>query len=91
MNISPLSCKNCIGCLSEEELSRYKILVLTFKCLLGIAPGYLLYLLQKRDNKGTRADDRDFLVTPRVRRSTFAGRSFSFASPTLCGTDCHAD
>lgn len=61
----------------------YKILVLTFKCLLGTAPGYLVDLLQKRHNKGTRDDDRNFLVIPKVKRSTFAGRSFSFASPTL--------
>ena len=61
----------------------YNILVLTLKCLLGTAPGYLVDLLQKRHNKRTRDDDRNFLVIPKVKRSTFAGRSFSFASATL--------
>ena len=59
----------------------YKILVLTLKCLLGT--GYLVDLLEKRHNKGTRDEDRNFLVIPKVKRLTFAGRSFSFASPTL--------
>ena len=57
--------------------------IVTFKCLLGTAPGYLVDLLQKRHNKGTRDDDRNFLVIPKVKRSAFAGRSFSFASLTL--------
>ena len=61
----------------------YKNLVLTFKCLLGTAPGYLVDLLQKRHNKGTRDDDRNFVVILKVKRLTFAGRSFIFASPTL--------
>ena len=69
--------------LSIRRRIEYKILVLTFKCRLGTAPGYLVDLLPKRHNNGTRDDDRNFIVIPKMKRSTFAGRSFSFASPTL--------
>ena len=69
--------------LSIRRRIEYKNLVLTLKCLLSNAPGYLADLLQKRHNKRTRDDDRNFLVILKVKRLTFAGRSFIFASPTL--------
>ena len=61
----------------------YKILLLTFKCVHGIAPVYLMDLVHKRRNKNTRADNKNFLQVPKVKKSTFGGRSFSFASPSL--------
>ena len=62
----------------------YKILMLTFKCVPhGIAPVYLMDLVHKRGNKGTRADDKNHLQVPKVKKSTFGGRSFSFVSASL--------
>ena len=61
----------------------YKILMLTFKCVHGIAPVYLMDLVHKRGNKGTRADDKNHLQVPKVKKSTFGGRSFSFVSASL--------
>ena len=34
-------------------------------------------------NKGTRADDKNHLQVPKVKKSTFGGRSFSFVSASL--------
>ena len=61
----------------------YKILVLTFKCVHNLAPAYLTELLRNRTNKGTRADNNNLLVVPKVKKSTFGGRSFSFTAPFL--------
>ena len=61
----------------------YKILVLTFKCVHNLAPAYLTELLHNRTNKGTRADNNNLLVVPKVKKSTFEGRSFSCTAPFL--------
>lgn len=61
----------------------YKILLLVFKCLHGSAPVYLSELLEKRINKGTRADNKNLLVVPRFKNVTLGGRSFSRSSPIL--------
>ena len=67
--------------LSIRRRIEYKILVLTFKCRLGTAPGYLVDLLQKLTTRELGMTTGTFLWY--TKRSTFAGRSFSFASPTL--------
>jgi hypothetical protein len=61
----------------------YKILLLVFKCLQGTAPEYLSELLKKRENKGTRADDKNLLVIPRFKKVTQGGRCFGRSGPTL--------
>jgi len=61
----------------------YKIVVLTFKSAHSLAPAYLTKLLHNRTNKGTRADNKNLLVVPKVKKSTFDGRSFSFTAPFL--------
>ena len=61
----------------------YNILVLTFKCVHNLAPAYLSELLHNRTSKGTRADNKILLVVPKVQKSTFGGRSFSFKAPFL--------
>ena len=61
----------------------YKMFVLTFKCVHNLAPAYLTELLHNRTSKGTRADNKILLVVPKVKKSTFGGRSFSFKAPFL--------
>jgi hypothetical protein len=39
-----------------------------FKCLQGTAPEYLSELLKKRENKGTRADDKNLWLSLGLRR-----------------------
>ena len=69
--------------LPVKKRIEYKILVLTFKCVHNLAPAYLTELLHNRINKRTRADNNNLLVVPKVKKSTFGGRSFSFTGPFL--------
>ena len=54
----------------------YKILLLTFKALHGLAPLYLNYLLFHLRGTG-------LLVIPRIAKSTIGGRAFSYRAPHL--------
>ncbi|CAB3996351.1 Hypothetical predicted protein [Paramuricea clavata] len=69
--------------LPVKKRIEYKILLLVFKCLQGTAPEYLSELLKKRENKGTRADDKNLLVIPRFKKVTQGGRCFGRSGPTL--------
>ena len=69
--------------LPVKKRIEYKILLLVFKCLQGTAPEYLSELLKKRENKGTRADDKNLLVIPRFKKVTQGGRRFGRSGPTL--------
>ena len=60
-----------------------KILVLTLKCVHNLAPAYLTEPLYNRTNMGTRADNKNLLVVPKVKKSTLGWRSFSFTAPFL--------
>ena len=61
----------------------YKVLVMTFKALIGLSPQYIEDLLVKRPPKRTRADNNNDLVIPAIKRSTFGGRSFRYSGPKL--------
>ena len=52
-------------------------------CAYNLAPVYLTELLHNRTKKGTRADNKNLLVVPKVKKSTFGGRNFSFTAPFL--------
>ena len=69
--------------LPVEKRIEYKIPLLVFKCLQGTAPEYLSELLKKCENKGTRADDKNLLVIPRLKKVTQGGRCFGRSGPTL--------
>ena len=47
---------------------KYKIVLLVFKCLQEAAQEYLSELLERRGNKGTRGDNKNLLVVPRIKR-----------------------
>ena len=65
----------------------FKLLLLVFNSINGLAPVYLKNKLKiKEENKNfmLRSNkDTNALFTPRVRRQTFAARSFSYAGPHL--------
>ena len=61
----------------------YKIVLLVFKCLQRTAPEYLSELLERRGNKGTRADNKNLLVVSRIKKVTQGGRSFRRSAPIL--------
>ncbi len=63
--------------------SIYKILLITFKCLHGLAPSYLIDLLVKKPSRGLRSDDTLALIVPKSKLVTYGDRAFSVAAPKL--------
>ena len=63
----------------------YKVLLLTFKALHGLAPLYLTNLLTpyRTVERKTRSSEANFLQIPDTRTKTFGDRAFSWAAPTL--------
>ncbi len=61
----------------------FKILLLTFKCLIGIGPCYLSELLVKYEPRRTlrSCNDPVTLVIPKYIKQGMGERSFSFAAP----------
>jgi hypothetical protein len=63
----------------------YKLLLLTYKALHGLAPSYLSDLLTLRENtsRSSRANDQNLLVAPRSNTKTYGDRDFRVAAPRL--------
>ena len=62
----------------------YKILLLTFKALIGTAPSYLQDLIQLSSHSRTlRSNDQKLLICPRSKSVKYGDRAFRVAAPTL--------
>ncbi|KAL0148905.1 hypothetical protein M9458_055709 [Cirrhinus mrigala] len=62
----------------------YKILLLTYKALNGLAPAYLTSLLPcYNPSRSLRLQNSGLLVVPRIAKSTKGGRAFSHLAPKL--------
>ncbi len=62
----------------------YKILLLTYKSLNGLAPAYLNSLLSRYNpTRSLRSQNSGLLVVPRIAKSTKGGRAFSYLAPKL--------
>ena len=62
----------------------FKILLMTFKCLHGLAPKYLSDCLQTLPSSRLRRSMyQNLLVIPRARTKTYGDRAFSVAAPRL--------
>ncbi len=62
----------------------YKILLLTYKALNGLAPAYLTSLLSRYNpSRSLRSQNSGHLVVPRIAKSTKGGRAFSYLAPKL--------
>ncbi len=62
----------------------YKILLLIYKALNGLAPAYLTSLLSRYNpTRSLRSQDSGLLVVPRIAKSTNRGRTFSYLAPKL--------
>uniref|UniRef100_A0A3Q1J4G7 Reverse transcriptase domain-containing protein n=2 Tax=Anabas testudineus TaxID=64144 RepID=A0A3Q1J4G7_ANATE len=62
----------------------FKILLLTFKALNGLAPQYLRELLVSYDPpRLLRSEDAGYLSVPRILKTTAGGRAFSYKAPKL--------
>lgn len=63
---------------------QYKLLLLAFKALHGLAPPYISELLHPyQPNRNLRSADQHLLVIPRTKYVTVGDRSFAKAAPTL--------
>ena len=62
----------------------YKIAILCYRCLHGLAPAYLSDLLAVyTPTRSLRSAKEGYLVVPRVRLETFGKRSFASAAPSV--------
>ncbi|KAI2647171.1 RNA-directed DNA polymerase from mobile element jockey [Labeo rohita] len=60
----------------------YKIVLLTYKALNGLAPAYLTSLLQRYNpSRSLRSQNSGLLVVPRIAKSTKGGKAFSHLAP----------
>ena len=80
--------KNCLKnlhWLPIESRSKFKILLLVYKCLYGLAPSYLSKRLSLKPNRGLRSDDKLVLNVPttKLKTKTYGDRCFSIAGPNL--------
>ena len=66
---------------------KFKLITIVHKCLYGVSPNYLKDLLSiKQPSVQTlrsSMNDKMLLSVPRLKRKTFAARSFSVAGPEL--------
>ncbi len=69
--------------LPVKERIKFKILLLTYQALNNQAPAYITQMLSFKDTRPTRYMQSVPLYVPKVNRTTFGGRSFSFVAPTL--------
>ena len=69
------------------ERIEYKLAVLVYKCLNGLAPPYLANELRRvadvDSRRRLRSASTTQLIVPRVRRSTVGGRTFPVAAATV--------
>ncbi len=62
----------------------YKILLLAYKALNGLAPAYLTCLLSRYSpTRSLRSQNSGLLVVPRIAKSTKGGIAFSYLAPKL--------
>ena len=69
--------------LPVERRIEYKIILLTFKALNGLAPLHLRQALEVPPPRQRRHQNENKLVVPRCRCKTFGGRSFRVGAPEL--------
>ena len=63
---------------------RFKILLLVYKCLNGLAPIYLSELLRYSNSpRLLRSSSQNFLAVPGSRLKTYGDRAFSVVAPKL--------
>ena len=65
----------------------FKVLLLVYKALHGLAPSYISDLLNfKTYSRSLRSSSKEYLAVPRSRLKTYGDRAFSIAGPKLWKT-----
>ncbi len=84
-HISPVLQK--LHWLPVEQRVRFKILLLTYKCLNDLAPAYLSELLTPyKPGRVLRSADQGLLVVPKTKLSAYGDRAFYKVAPALWNT-----
>ncbi len=80
MTILARFCQHC----TAEHCIHFKILLITYKALNGLAPQYLReFLLHYSLSCPLHSQNSGHLIIPRISKSTAGGRSFSHLVPKL--------
>ena len=69
--------------LPVEYRINFKILLITFKALNGLAPPYIFFLTRRTSPCTLRSFDSELLVVPKTRTKTFGDRAFPNCAPRL--------
>ena len=69
--------------LPVKQRIEFKMLLLVFKSLNGLAPRYLREKLVYKKSNGLRSSDKKLLIIPKSNLKCYGDRSFSFAGPKL--------
>ncbi|XP_078799361.1 uncharacterized protein LOC144990211 [Oryzias latipes] len=78
------SCVSLLHWLPVDSRIEFKILLLTYKSLHGMAPSYIKDLIVPYHPMRTlRSQNAGLLVVPRISKSTVGGRAFSHQAPVL--------
>ncbi len=76
-------CQHCTGSLIKHCI-HFKILLITYKALNGLAPQYLSELLSHYSpSRSLWSQISGHLIIPRISKSTEGGRSVSYLAPKL--------
>lgn len=63
---------------------KFKILLITYKAIKGMAPSYLQdVIVPYQPNRTLRSQNASLLVIPRISKSTVGNRAFSYQAPVL--------
>ena len=80
-HISPIL--KCLHWLPIKKRIQYKIILLVFKSLNGLAPPYLSEKLVRKPDNGLRSSNQNLLIVPRKNLKSYGDRSFCTAGPKL--------
>ena len=70
--------------LSVSYRIEFKIALLTYKCLNGLAPQYLADLLVPYNSpRQLRSSNKSMLKVPKTKTKTFGSKAFTYAAPTV--------
>ena len=70
--------------LPVEPRIKFKIAIITYKCIKGKAPSYLRSLIKSyKPSRSLRSQEQDLLIVPRTNTKTLGTKAFYFAAPTI--------